>query len=107
MIEFTNAGGLLVVTMQQGFSTRTLGFSQGLSGGFMLAVTLLEILPEALRQLSITAAVGWVCAGAAVIYLLKVSQQCVGLLWWFESRGTWRPFKAHTTRNSPTPRCRP
>lgn len=61
-----------MVALNQGFSTRTLGFSQGLSGGFMLSVTLLEILPEALAQLSIAESVGWVCAGAAVIYLLKV-----------------------------------
>lgn len=62
----------MVVWFQQGFSTRTLGFNQGLSGGFMLAVTLLEILPEALTTLTIATAVAWVCAGAVVIYLLKV-----------------------------------
>ena len=68
----TPTGGLLVVWFQQDFSTMTLGYSQGLAGGFMLAVTLLEILPEALTTLTIATAVAWVCAGAVVIYLLKV-----------------------------------
>lgn len=61
-----------MVWFHQGFSTRTLGYSQGLCGGFMLAVTLLEIFPEALTTLTIATAVAWVCAGAVVIYLLKV-----------------------------------
>lgn len=66
-----------MVCLQHGFSTKTLGFSQGLSAGFMLAVTLLEILPEALTTLTIATAVAWVCVGVVSIYLIKVRTRLV------------------------------
>lgn len=85
----TAAGGLLAVSMQQGFSTRTLGFSQGLSAGFMISVSVLEVLPEALRSLTIADAVAWVCIGSAVIYLLQVHGGCIDDLMVSVDRPIW------------------
>jgi len=50
---------------------RSLGLAQGMAAGFMIAVTLLEIVPEALGGVEVWQCVSLVGAGAASIFLLK------------------------------------
>ena len=52
-------------------TTRSLGLSQGMAAGFMIAVTLGEILPEALRGVTVWQCMIYFCVGAIAIYLLK------------------------------------
>lgn len=50
---------------------RNLGISQGMAAGFMISVTVGEIIPEALGGVSVAACMLYVCTGAIFIYLLK------------------------------------
>ena len=50
---------------------RSLGLAQGMAAGFMIAVTLLEIIPEALGGVEVWQCVSLAGAGAASIFLLK------------------------------------
>lgn len=51
---------------------RSLGIWLGAAAGFMLSVTIIEIIPEVLLALSVFSALGWAIGGALAIYLLKV-----------------------------------
>lgn len=68
----TGLGAIFVIFMQDGAPTpRSLGLSQGLAAGFMISVSLLEILPEALSTLEIWLGLVYVSLGTGAIYLLK------------------------------------
>ncbi|GAB5032497.1 zinc transporter ztp29-like [Nannochloropsis oceanica] len=68
----TVLGALIVCLEPNGMTGRRLGLAQGMAAGFMIAVTLLEIIPEALEGIQVWQCISLAGMGAASISMVKL-----------------------------------
>ncbi|TFJ85620.1 hypothetical protein NSK_003129 [Nannochloropsis salina CCMP1776] len=67
----TVLGAVIVCMQSNGMTNRSLGLSQGMAAGFMIAVTILEIFPDAVDGVSVWHCTILSCVGAVLIFLMK------------------------------------